>query len=537
MPGSDSLDAIVIGAGHNGLVTAATLARKGLRVLVLERRHLVGGSCVTEELWPGFRASRAAYVVSLLRPAVIRELELKKHGLDLIPRNPSSFTPLPDRRYLMLGPVGEENRREVSKFSARDAEALPRYEAGLERLARLVESMLDCPPPDPLSFRPRDWARLGSLFLRARAGHDLYRLLEILTAPARAILERWFESEPLRSTLATDSIIGAMVSPSTPGSGYVLLHHVMGETGGARGVWAYARGGMGALSEALASSARAAGARIETGAEVERIIVEGGRAKGVVLSGGVERRARLVASSADPHWTFIRLLAPGTLEEDFRSRVAAIDFTGGSAKINVALDRLPRFLARPEGEPGPQHRGTIHLCPDLEFIERAYLDALAGRPSERPVVECTIPSSLDDSLAPPGKQVMSMFVQYAPYRLSGGRSWDDRELRDSFTGRVFDLVEEYAPGFKSSIIGFDLLSPLDLERTFGLTGGNIFHGAMSLHQLFTSRPVAGWSRYRTPVEGLYLCGAGAHPGGGVMGAAGRNAALEILRDWKRIRRW
>lgn len=529
-------DVIVVGGGHNGLVAAAYLARKGLSVLVLERRPLLGGSCVTEELWPGFRSSRAAYVVSLLRPKIVKDLRLHDHGLRLIARNPSSFTPLPDRRHLLLGPDMEANRREVGKFSQRDAEALPRYEAALERLSRLVEPMLDRAPPDPHSFRPGGWGALIAAAFRTLWGRDLYSMLEVLAAPARAVLDRWFESEAIKATLATDAIIGAMVSPSTPGSGYVLLHHVMGETGGARGVWAYVKGGMGSLSEALAAAARAAGARIETGAEVERILVERGEARGVVEKGGRERRARVVVSNADPHHTFLKLLGPGDLPRDFRDRVAALDFTGGSAKINVALDRAPEFLARPGRGSGEELRGTIHLAPTVDYIERAYLDAAQGRPSSRPVVECTLPSVLDDTLAPPGKHIMSMFVQYAPYRLAEGLSWDDPRVKESFADRVFDVVEEYAPGFRQSVIARDVLTPLDLERTFGLTGGNIFHGAMSLHQLFFMRPVPGWARYRTPVDGLYLCGAGTHPGGGVMGACGRNASQAIIKDWPRIRR-
>ncbi len=530
---SDSYDAIVIGAGHNGLVAAAYLARAGLSALVLERRHIVGGCCVTEELWPGFRSSRAAYVASLIRPAILKDLQLESHGLKLLPRQPSSFTPLPDGRHLLLGADAAENHREVAKFSRRDAEALPRYEAMLERAARLIEPFLDRPPIDPHALRLSDWAAMASVGWKAFRSRSLLDLAELLGAPARPILERWFECEPLRATLATDSIIGALVSPSTPGSAYVLLHHVMGEAGGARGVWAYVQGGMGAFAEALHSAARSLGVRVETGAEAARILIKDGRADGVALANGREIRSRLVLSCADPRVTFLRLLGPGDLPDDFRRRVEAIDFSAASAKINLALDRLPRFKARPEGPGDRELRGTIHFSPTLDFIEDAYLDAVRGEPSKQPIVEMTIPSTVDGTLAPPGKHVASMFVQYAPTRLAAGASWDDPGVKERFAERSFAVVEEYAPGFRSSILHHEVLSPLDLERIFGLTGGNIFHGAMSPHQLFFLRPVPGWARYRTPVPGLYLCGAGAHPGGGIMGACGRNAALEALRSWRR----
>ncbi|MBI4601687.1 MAG: NAD(P)/FAD-dependent oxidoreductase [Planctomycetes bacterium] len=534
---AEEVDAVVIGAGHNGLVAAAYLARAGLEVAVVERRDIVGGAAVTEEVVPGFKFSRAAYVNSLFRPGIIRDLRLGEHGFAMIPRNPSSFTPLLDGRCLLLGPDPALVRREVSKFSTRDAEALPRYEALLEKAALFFEPLLDEPPPDlaAASWLERLAAlrELAGVGLRAlRLGPDLPRVLEVLAAPARRILERWFESEPLRGTLATDSIIGAMASPSTPGSGYVLFHHVMGETDGARGVWGYVRGGMGALAGAIASAARRAGARVLTGRAVARIIVEEGRAAGVALEDGTEVRAKAVLSTADPHVTFMRLLEPEALPPDFRAHVAQLDFSSAVTKINLALDRLPRFPAHPGPEPGPQHRGTVHIVSTLEEIEAAYRDAAAGRPSSRPVIEMTLPSALDPSLAPPGKHVASLFVQYTPYRLADG-SWDDPGRKDAFADRVFKVIEEYAPGFTASVIARDVLSPLDLERVFGLTGGNIFHGAMTLDQLFWLRPAPGWCRHRTPVPGLYLAGAGAHPGGGVLGAPGRNAAMAALRDLRR----
>jgi phytoene dehydrogenase-like protein len=368
-----------------------------------------------------------------------------------------------------------------------------------------------------------------------RLGPAASEAVEILTGAARPVLDRWFESEQLKATLATDAIIGAMASPSTPGTGYVLLHHVMGETDGKRGVWGYVRGGMGGLTQALASAARALGVEIRCDAEVARIVVRDGRVAGVALTSGDEHRSPIVASNADARVTFTRLVAPAALPPDFLAAVGRIDYDSASVKINVALAALPSFAACPGAAPGPQHRGTIHVCPDLDYIERAYDDAKYGRPSARPVLECTIPSVVDPTVAPPGRHVMSMFVQYAPYALRGA-SWDD--LREPFADRCFDVLEEYAPGFRKSVIARQVLTPLDLERTFGLTGGNIFQGAMTAGQLFSFRPVAGYAGYRTPIAGLYLCGAAAHPGGGVLGAPGRNAAREILRGgrWRRFLR-
>jgi len=523
-------DAIVVGGGHNGLVTAAYLARAGERVLVLEARDRVGGACVTEETWPGFKVSTAAYVVSLFRPEIVRDLELGRHGYVVLQRDPSSFTPFPDGRSLVMGPDREATRREVARFSAHDAEALPRYEAMLERVAAAVEPTLLETPPDPFSRRPRDLlalARLGLRFLRL--GKDGPAALEVLTGAARPVLDRWFESDEVKATLATDAIIGAWASPEVPGTAYVLFHHVMGETHGVRGVWGYVRGGMGALSEAIAAAARAAGAEIRTGAPVARILVEDGAARGVVLADGTELRARRVASSADATRTLLGLVGPQHLPPEVAAAAARIDHQSGSVKINVALDRLPDFTARP-GTPGPWHRGTIHVAPSMGYLERAFDDARAGRPSREPVLECTLPSAVDPTVAPAGKHLMSLFVQYAPFRLSEG-SWETE--RDRFADRCFEVLERYAPGFTASVIAREVLAPPDLERRFGLTGGNIFQGAMTLPQLFFMRPLPGYARYRMPVRDLYLCGAATHPGGGVMGACGRNAAREILRDRRR----
>jgi phytoene dehydrogenase-like protein len=521
-------DILVIGAGHNGLVTAAYLARAGMRVLVLERRELVGGACVTEELWPGFKVSTAAYVNSLFRPEIIRDLDLKRHGFAMLPRNPSSFTPFPDGRSLLLGPEKEANRREVAKFSARDADALPRYEAMLERVAAFMEPTLLRPPPDPWSGHLRDLWELGKLALGFRKlGKDGPAALRILTGCARDILDRWFESEQLKATLATDAIIGAMASPSMPGTAYVLFHHVMGECDGVRGVWGYVRGGMGGLTQALAAVARQHGAEIRCGAPVQRILTTDGAVRGVVLADGTEIAAPCIASNADAHVTFLRLLDPKELPADFAEAVRHIDYSSASLKINVALSEVPDFTALRGSQPGPQHRGTIHVAPDMEYIERAFDDARQGRPSQAPVLECTIPSAVDETVAPPGRHLMSMFVQYAPTKVRDG-NWDD--IKETFADRCFEVLAEYAPNFRRAVIDRQVLSPLDIERRFGLTGGNIFQGAMTLDQLFFMRPVPGFADYRTPVRGLYLCGAATHPGGGVMGACGYNAARVILRD-------
>jgi phytoene dehydrogenase-like protein len=520
-------DAIIVGGGHNGLVTACYLAKAGWKVLVLEQRYLVGGACVTEEIFPGFKVSTAAYVNSLFRKEIIQEFRLHDYGFEVLERSPSSFTPYPDDRYLLLGPEAGLNKREIAKFSPRDAEAYPRYEAMLERVADVIEPTIARTPPNLIRPGLGDaWAvfKLSRAF--AGLGSAAGEAVEILTGAARPLLDRWFESEQLKSTLATDAVIGAMAAPSMPGTAYVLFHHVMGETNGKRGVWGYVRGGMGGLTQALASAARGLGAEIRCDAEVVRIRVKDGRTAGVTLANGDEIDARVVASNADANITFNRLLEPGHLPDDFAAAVNRIGYESATLKINAALSELPNFKACPGIQPGPHHRGTIHICPDLDTIERGYDDAKYGKPSEVPILECTIPSVVDPTVAPPGKHLMSMFIQYAPYKLRDAH-WD--KIGNAFADRCFDLLNDYAPNFKQSVIDRQVLTPLDLERTFSLTGGNIFQGAMTPHQLFSFRPVPGFADYRTPVRGLYLCGAAAHPGGGVMGAAGMNAARVILR--------
>jgi phytoene dehydrogenase-like protein len=515
-------DCIVIGAGHNGLVTAAYLAKAGRKVLVLERRDVVGGACVTEEAWPGCKVSTAAYVNSLFRPEIVRDLDLPRHGFQMLPRDPSSFTPFPDGRSLLMGPDAELTRREVSRFSKRDAEALPLYEAMIDRLARALDPVIDGELPDPFAGSPADRDRTAALLGRlGELGPDLPHGLDVLTGSATALLERWFESEEVKVTLATDGVIGVFAPPSAPGTAYTLFHHVMGEGGGKRGVWGYVRGGMGSLTQALASAARGHGADIRTGEEVARILVKDGQVAGVALADGTEFRADRVASNATAHVTFLKLTDPRDLPAEFVDGVRHIDYASASLKINALLSELPSFTARP-GRPAPQHRGTVHVCPSLDAMERAYDDAKFGRPSETPMLEIGFPTAVDDTLAPPGRHIMSMFVQYAPYHLREG-NWD--ALKDRFADRCFAVLEEYAPGFSRSVIERQVLSPVDIERRFNLTGGNIFQGAMSPRHVLFLRP-----GYRTPVRGLYLCGSAAHPGGGVMGASGRNAARVILRD-------
>ena len=532
-------DTIIIGGGHNGLVCAAYLAKAGRQVCVLERRHVLGGCATTEELWPGYKVSTAAYVISLFQTHIIRELRLKEYGLKILPRSPSSFTPLPDGRSLTMGPDPALNHREISKFSLKDAAAYPRYEALLERIAATLEPTLSEAAPDPLPL-PEGWRKIG-LGKKLRDGKKLLKLygavkelgedlpaaVEILTGAARPILERWFETEVLKATIATDAIIGAFTSISSPGSAYVLLHHVMGEAGGARGVWGYVQGGMGQLSEAIAAACTDMGVEIRRESPVHSIQTDSRGVCGVGLEDGSQLTARCVASSVDAHLTFEKLLSPDVLPEEFRDAVSKIDYSSASAKVNIALGEPPQFSCLPSEGVAPHHHGTMHIGPTLDYLDRAYDDAKYGQPSASPVLEMTMPTSVDHSIAPDGKHLLSMFVQYAPYELRDDH-WDN--VKESFGDRCVEILAEYAPNVPNAIEHRQVLSPLDLERTYGITGGNIMQGAMSPHQLYCFRPVAGWADHRTPVPGLYLCGAASHPGGGVMGSCGANAAAEILRD-------
>ena len=533
-------DCIVIGGGHNGLVTAAYLAKAGKSVCVLERRHVLGGCATTEELWPGYKVSTAAYVISLFLPEIIRDLKLTQYGLSILPRNPSSFTPMLDGRSLLLGPDIRDNQCEISKFSENDAEAFPQYEALLERVAKVLEPVLSKAAPDPLplpkSRRPigvgkrlRDAGKMWELFKSvSELGDDLPDAIELLTGAARPILERWFEAEVLRTTLATDAIIGAFASISSPGTAYVLLHHVMGEAGGARGVWGYVEGGMGGLASALEHACNDLHVDIIREADVVKILSSEGRVRGIVLSDKTILESPIVASSVDAHLTFERFMDSDELPEEFCEAVSRIDYSSASAKINIALSEPPSFKCLPSTGIEPQHHGTIHIGETLNVLERAYDDAKYGWPSTEPILEITLPTSVDKTIAPDSKHIMSMFVQYAPYKLADGKNWDD--IKEDFADRCIELLARYAPNVPGAIEHRQVLSPLDLERTFGLTGGNIMQGAMNFNQLFCMRPVAGWADHRTPIKGLYLCGAASHPGGGVMGACGKNAAEEILRD-------
>lgn len=505
-------------------------------MLVLERRPLVGGACVTEELWPGYRVSTAAYLCGLLQPRIIRDLDLERLGYEILPKDPAFFSPFPDGRRLFLWQDARRTAEEIGAFSARDARRFPEYEAYLARLASFVEPWLLRPPPDLLARRWEDLWQMGRLAAGALRlpPRTLAGALRMLTQSARDFLDGWFDSPQLKAALATDGVIGARGGPSTPGTAYVLFHHTMGQAAGRRGLWGFVRGGMGAISDALAAAARRAGVQIRTGAEVAEIRVRDGRVEGVALTGGEEIAARVVTSNADPHRTFLRLVPPEHLDEDFRREVASIRMAGVAMKINLALDGLPDFAAAPGRAPGPQHRATIHIGPTMEYIDRAWEDAQQGRPSAEPFCEVTIPTTYDPALAPAGGHIMSIFVQYAPYALAAG-SWDG--VKEAVADRVIDTLAAYAPNIRDIILHRQVLSPLDLEREFALTGGDIFHGEMTPDHLFFLRPIPGWARYRTPIAGLYLCGAGTHPGGGVMGAPGYNAAREILRDWPSIARW
>ena len=516
--------AVVIGGGHNGLTAAAYLARAGRRVLVLERRHIVGGAAVTEEVFPGFRFSVCSYVVSLLRPEIIRELDLPRHGLEILPLD-GTFTPMPGGDYLWRTNDHGKTRREIARHSRLDAEAYDEYAKAMVEMARAVKPILGMTPPDPLSLHPRDLGALlflGNRFRRLSA-EDRINQLQLMTMSAADFLDQWFETDVLKATMAASGIIGTFLGVRSPGTAYVLLHHYMGEIDGAFRSWGFARGGTGTISNAIASAAREAGAEIRTEASVARILTSCGHATGVALANGDEIEADLVLSSVDPRLTFLRLLDAKELPCDFVDDIRRYRFRGSSGKVNLALDALPEFTCLPGA--GPHLRGAISISPSVDYMERAYDQAKYGEFSRRPYIDMVIPSLTDPSIAPPGKHVMSCFVQYAPYALRNG-TWD--EQRDSFGDTVIDTIAEFAPNIRSIIRQRQVLTPLDLEREFGLTEGNIFQGELTLEQLFFLRPAPGWAQYTTPIRNLWMCGSAAHPGGGVMGAPGRNAARRIL---------
>jgi phytoene dehydrogenase-like protein len=519
-------DAIVIGAGHNGLTAAAYLARAGRRVLVVERRHVVGGAAVTEEIFPGFKFSVCSYVVSLLRPEIIRELELARHGLEILPLD-GTFTPMPDGNSLWRVNDHARTFHEIARHSRRDAEAYDEYGRAMVEMGRFAKAILDMTPPDPFSMRLGDLRVVGDLARRFRdlPDRDRYHQLQLLTMSASDFLDQWFDTDVLKATMAASGIIGTFLGVRSPGTAYVLLHHYMGEIDGAFRSWGISKGGTGQVSEAIAAAATEAGAEIRLNAPVKRILVQKGEATGVVLENGDYHTGKTVLSSVDPRLTFQQMVGEDHLPETFVEDIRRYKFRGSSGKVNLALDGLPDFTARPG--PGAHLRGAISISPSVDYMEHAYDDAKYGRYSRRPYVDIVIPSLTDPSVAPAGKHVMSCFVQYAPYHLKEG-NWDDE--REAFGDAVIDAIAEHAPNIRSRILHRQVLTPLDLEREFGLSEGNIFQGELTLEQLFFLRPAPGWADYRTPIRRLYMCGSATHPGGGIMAAPGRNCARKVMKD-------
>jgi len=525
-------DVVVVGAGHNGLVAACYLARAGLRVRVLERRDVVGGACVSEELWPGYKVSTTSYVTTLFDPRIVRDFDLERHGYRVYKQEPAFFQPFPDGRSLLLYGDEERDQAEYRKFSARDAERLPEFHAALDKLAGLARAIASMKPPN--LPRPR-WGDLQAILrllgaVRGLSPADLARFVEVATAGILDYIEPWFESEQVRAFYCSQAVVGAYGGVHTPGTAALLLHDFLGGVEGARGVWGVVRGGMGSITQALAAAARGLGVTITTGVAVSRILVEEGRAAGVVLESGEEIRARAVASNADPRRTFLGLTPADALPAGFRQAIERYKSLGASLKVHLALGELPDFTAMRTGAggaPGPQHRGLVVLCPSAAYIERAWDEAKHGDLCQEPMVECCLHSVLDETAAPAGKHVMSCFVQYGARHLGQG-TWS--ALKPVVAERVIRVLARYAPNLPGAVEAWHVYTPEDLEQEFGLTGGNIYQGAMTPEQLFCFRPAAGYSSYGCPVAGLYLCGSGAHPGGGVWGAAGMNAASQILKD-------
>jgi phytoene dehydrogenase-like protein len=534
-------DAVIIGGGHNGLVCAAYLAAAGMKVTVLERRRVVGGAALTEEFFPGFRNSVASYTVSLLNPKVIRDLQLHTHGLEIVERRIANFLPLPDGRYLKTG--GGKTKAEVARFSNSDADRLDAFQYKLDAIADVLRSIVLETPPNVVEGSWR--AALPQLLKSARIGNRLRsldmetrrELSDLLLKSAGDYLDGWFDSDPIKAVYGFDGIVGNYASPYETGTAYVLLHHAFGEVNGRKGVWGHAIGGMGAITQAMARSCAARGVEIRTDAAVREVIIEKGRAVGVVTEGGEAIRARIVVSNVNPKLLFTRIVDAAALPADFLRRISNWKCGSGTFRMNVALSELPDFSCLPGREVGEHHTSGVIIAPSLAYMDRAFLDAKLSGWSRQPIVEMLIPSTLDDSLAPPGRHVASLFCQHVapelPLDFPGGSSWDDH--REKVADLMIETVNAYAPNFKGSVLGRQILSPLDLERTFGLVGGDIFHGALSLDQIFSARPVLGHADYRAPIPGLYMCGSGGHPGGGVTGAPGHNAAREIIADVKRRR--
>ncbi|HKZ89367.1 MAG TPA: NAD(P)/FAD-dependent oxidoreductase [Thermoplasmata archaeon] len=512
-----SFDVVVVGAGHNGLVSAAYLAKRGLRVLVLERRPIVGGACVTEEIHPGFRVSTLSYTCGLFRPEIKEDLELARHGLEEHVNDPAQFVPFPDGRFLLYRQDMEWNQSQVAKFSEKDARAFPRYEDFWREFGELVEPTLLAPPVA--------LADLATLVTTPEAEDFLRRVFLMSIAD---ILDDYFESDEVKASLATSGVAGTFAGPRTPGTAFVLGHHSLGTINGVRGAWGWVRGGMGGISEALARAARAYGATIRTSSPVERILVEGGRATGVLLGDGERIDAQVVVSNADPKRTFLGLVDPARLPEDFLRAVSRIKMESSSFKLNLALRELPDFVAVPGTTLQLHHKGILNIAPSMDYLERAYDDAKAGHPSREPFLEFVIHSANDRSVAPPGMHTLTVSAKFAPFRPVKG-SWEDES--EPFADRILDVLEAYAPNIRSAVIAKHTVSPAQMESEYGLTQGDVFHGAIMPYQMLSFRPVVGWAKYRTPIRGLYLCGAGTHPGGGVLGAPGHNAAVAVQEDW------
>lgn len=528
-------DALIIGGGHNGLTCAFYLARSGLKVRVLERRHIVGGAAVTEEFHPGFRNSTASYTVSLLRPQVIADMKLHDHGYRVVERTISNFFPFADN-YLKLGGGPGRTEAEFARFSKKDAEAYPRYDAALEKVAQVLRDIA-------LQSPPNVGGGVRALLAAAQQGWPLAKmdistqrdLLDIFTKSAREFLDGWFEDDHVQSAFGFDAVVGNYAGVSTPGSAYVLLHHVFGEVNGKLGAWGHAVGGMGAITQAMARACAAQGVEISLESPVRRVLVDGGRAVGVELESGEELAAPIVAANVGPALLYRQMIDPSDLDADFRRRVANYKTGSGTFRMNVALSELPDFSVLPGKAQAEHHTAGIIIAPGMDYMDQAFIDAQQFGWSKKPIVEIKIPSTVDDSLAPPGQHVASLFCQQFAPKLPDGKSWDD--AREEVADLIIDTVTEHAPNFKGSVIARQMHSPLDLERKFGLVGGDIFHGHMSLDQLWAARPVLGHGDYRAPIKGLYMCGSGTHPGGGVTGAPGHNAAYTILSDRSTLGRW
>ena len=513
-----SWDVIVVGAGHNGLVAANYLGRAGARVLVLERRPVVGGAAVTEETWPGYRINTFSYVAGLLRPEIVDDLELRRYGYRTILYDPQYCMPFPNGRALKIWVDTERAAGEIARFSVRDARAYPKYVAYWDRVLELIEPVMLAPP-----------APLADLFQMFSTPETETLVRDLFLRSAQDLLDEWFESDEVKAVLAPNAVIGTMCGPSTPGTAYVLAHHNVGNLDGHKQVWGFSVGGMGGITQALARAALAKGVEVRTGVGVKNLVVRNGAVTGVVSEADEEFSAPIVASNADAQTTFLRLAPPDSLPPEFQKEVRGIRSRGAALKFNAALNALPEFTAVP-GAPSDAHRSTVDISPSLAYLEQGYRDAMDGRFSDRPFIEMLFQSALDPSVAPAGKHTMTCFVQYAPTELRG-TDWD--AFKETAAERVLDTIGEYAPNIRRVVEHWQVITPKDIESILGMTGGNIFQGDITPDQILSFRPVPGWAQYRTPLRGLYLCGSAAHPGGGVTGAAGHNAAQVILEDWRR----